>query len=211
MFTADQIFSLAAAAHRINGGYFKEDEWMYNATPPYRSKQANKSLVKQWVRTNDFVEVTPDDVLKGQEVRAHFRSYMFLAIAGKLNDFQKQAYTISQKESFTARDSLDIAIASCLPSIYEKDRARKEFMEQLKESTPVKGHVGSKVEGEIVVLSTRYNVNFNKYKVQAKMGQSFVDFWFASAPAVGTIIHIRGKIKDQREDNSTQLNYVKVL
>jgi hypothetical protein len=211
MYTADQVFALAMAAHRINGGYFKEDVWMPNATPPYRSKQSNKTLVRQWARTNDFVEVTPDDVLKGQEVRNHFKSYMFLAIAGKLNDFQAQAYKISQKDAFTERDSLELAIASCLPSVYERDRQRKEFMEQLRESTQLRGAVGDRVEGEFVVLSTRYNINFNKYKVSGKIADSFVDFWFGSAPAVGTTLQIRGKIKQLRDDNSTQLNYVKVL
>lgn len=211
MFTADQIFALAMAAHRINDGYFKEDVWMPNAVPPYRAKQANKTLVKQWVRTKDFVEVTPDDVLKGQEVRNHFKSYMFLAIAGKLNDFQAQAYKISQKDTFTERDSLDLAISACLPMIYERDRARKEFMDQLKESTQLRGAIGDRVEGDIVILSTKYNINFNKYKVQAKLGDSFVDFWFNEAPAIGAAMKIRGKIKQLRDDNSTQLNYVKVL
>jgi hypothetical protein len=211
VYTADQIFALAMAAHRINEGYFKDDVWMPNAIPPYRAKQANKTLVKQWVRTNDFVEVTPEDILKGQLVRDHFKSYMFLAIAGKLNDFQAQAYKISQKDSFTERDSLELAIVSCLPMIYERDRQRKEFMEQLRDSTQLRGCEGDKVQGEFVVLSTRYNINFNKYKVSGKMADSFVDFWFGSAPAVGSTMLIRGKIKALRDDRSTQLNYVKII
>ena len=210
-FTADQVFGLVMAAHRINEGYFKEDVWMNNATPPFRAKQANKTLVKQWVRTKDFVEVTPEDILKGQEVRNHFKSYMFLAIAGKLNDFQTRAYKIAQKDSFTERDGLELAIASCLPMIYERDRQRKEFMDQLRDSTQLRGAIGDKVQGDLVVISTRYNINFNKYKVQGKMGDSFVDFWFGEAPATGTTLQIRGKIKQLRDDNSTQLNYVKII
>lgn len=207
--TADQVFALAMTAHRINEGYFKEDVWMPNATPPYRAKQANKTLVRQWARTNDFVEVTPDDILKGQEVRNHFRSYMFLAIAGKLNDFQKQAYKISQMTEFTERDSLELAVASCLPMVYEKDRTRKEFMDALRDSTQLTGEVGEKVEGEIIVLDSRYNVNFNKYRIQAKMVDSYIDFWYNKNIAKGTVLKIKGKIKAVRADNTTQLNYVK--
>jgi hypothetical protein len=211
MFTADQVFALAMAAHRINEGYFKEDVWMPHATPPYRSKQANKTLVRQWIRTNDFVEVTPEDIEKGQLVRQHFNSYMFLAIAGKLNDFQRQAYKIAQMTEFTARDSLEIAIASCLPMIYERDRARKEFMEQLRDSTQLTGNVGDRVEGEIIVLDTRYNVNFNKWKISAKLVDSYVDFWYNNNIAKGTVLRIKGKIKAMRADNTTQLNYVKQI
>jgi hypothetical protein len=211
MFTADQVFSLAMAAHRINEGYFKEDVWMQNATPPYRGKQANKTLVRQWIRTKDFVEVTPEDILKGQEVRAHFRSYMFLAIAGKLNDFQAQAYKISQKDTFTERDGLELAIASCLPSVYERDRTRKELMDQLRDSTQLTGNVGDRVEGEIIVLDTRYNVNFNKWKISAKMVDSFVDFWYNTNIEKGAVMKIKGKVKAQRDNNTTQLNYVKQI
>lgn len=211
MFTADQIFALAMAAHRINEGYFKEDQWNTSTAAHFRSKEANKLMVKRWIRTNDFVEVTPEDILKGQEVRAHFNSYMFLAIAGKLNDFQAQAYKIAQKTEFTVRDSLEIAIASCLPMIYERDRTRKEFMDQLRDSTQLTGNVGDRVEGEIIVLDTRYNVNFNKWKISAKMVDSFVDFWYNSNIEKGAVMKIKGKIKAQRENNTTQLNYVKQI
>lgn len=209
VYAAGTVWAAAVAAHRINEGYFKEDVWMPNATPPYRAKEANKSLVRQWVRTNNFVEVTPEDVIRGEEVRAHFRSYMFLAIAGKLNDFQKQAYKIAEKNEFTDRDSLDLAVISCLPMVCERDVAKNDFMRQLRDSTQLTGEVGDKVEGEITVLDSRYNVNFNKYRIQAKMVDSFVDFWYNKNIAKGTVLRIKGKIKAVRADNTTQLNYVK--
>jgi hypothetical protein len=209
MFTADQVFAAAMAAHRINDGYFKEDQWNTSTAAHFRSKEANKLMVKRWIRTNDFVEVTAEDVEKGQLVRNHFRSYMFLAIAGKLNDFQAQAYKISQKDSFTERDGLEIAVASCLPMVYEKDRAKKEFMEALRDSTQLTGTMGDRIEGEIIVLDSRYNVNFNKWKISAKMVDSYIDFWYNKNIAKGTVLRIKGKIKAMREDNTTQLNYVK--
>ena len=209
MFTADQVFAAAMAAHRINDGYFKEDQWNTSTDAHFRSKEANKLMVKRWIRTNDFVEVTAEDVEKGQLVRNHFRSYMFLAIAGKLNDFQAQAYKISQKDSFTERDGLEIAVASCLPMVYEKDRAKKEFMEALRDSTQLTGTMGDRIEGEIIVLDSRYNVNFNKWKISAKMVDSYIDFWYNKNIAKGTVLRIKGKIKAMRGDNTTQLNYVK--
>jgi hypothetical protein len=39
------------------------------------------------------------------------------------------------------------------------------------------------------------------------MGDSFVDFWFSSA--LEGSVRIKGKIKAQRGDNTTQLHYVK--
>jgi len=208
-FTAEQIFTLAATAHRINSGYFKDSQWSSDGQCMIR--EANKQMIKRWVREGYCGEETDEDRSAGQLVRDHFRAYMFLAIAGQLNDFQQQAYRLSQKESFTARDSLELAIVSCLPLIRERDLSRKEFMQQLRNSPQLRGAKGDRVEGEFVVTGTRYNLNFNKYKVSGKMGGSFVDFWFGEAPAVGSAMQIRGKIKAQCEDNSTQLNYVKII
>ena len=210
MFTAEQVFGAAMAAHRINSGYFKEDEWGNDSTGKMVvTRRSNKAMVKEWIATNNFTEVTAEDIEKGQEVRRHFNSYMFLAIAGKLNDFQNTAYKIAQKAEFKSRDSLELAIASCLPSVYERDRQRQEFMNSLRESVQLKGEVGDKVEGEIIVISSRYNVNFNKYKIQAKMVDSYIDFWYNTNMAAGTTMKIKGKIKSVRDDMTTQLNYVK--
>ena len=209
MYTAEQIWGAAMAAHRINGGYVKESEWDYDAQPAKVKREANKLMIKGWIRAKDLAAVTPEDILKGQEVRSHFNSYMFLAIAGKLNDFQTQAYKIAQKAEFTAKDSLELAIASCLPMIYERDRDRKEFMNQLRDSTQLPGTVGAAVAGEIIVLDSRYNVNFNKWKISAKLVDSFVDFWYNKNIEKGAVMKIKGKIKAQRGDNTTQLNYVK--
>lgn len=202
-------WAAAAAAHRINGGYVKDSEWDYEQSPPVIKREANKLMVKRWLAVGDQSHITPDDVIRGEDVRSHFNSYMFLAIAGRLNDFQQQAYKIAQMTQITDRNSLELAVMSCLPMVCEKDQAKKEFMRQLRESTQLTGELGSMVEGEITVLSSRYNVNFNKYRIQAKMVDSFIDFWYNTSIDVGTVLKIKGKIKAVREDNTTQLNYVK--
>jgi hypothetical protein len=209
MFTAEQVWGAVMAAHRINDGYFKEPVWDFDQNQRAPVKDANKLMVKGWIRSNDLSKVTAEDIEKGIEVRNHFNSYMFLAIAGKLNDFQQQAYKIAQMTEFTARQGFELAIASCLPSVYERDRAKKEFMEQLRDSTQLTGAVGDRVEGEVIVLDTRYNVNFNKWKISAKLVDSYIDFWYNKNIAKGTVMKIRGKIKAVRGDNTTQLNYVK--
>lgn len=202
-------WAAAAAAHRINGGYVKDSEWNYDVSPPAIKREANKLMVKRWLSAGDHSNITPEDVIRGEDVKAHFNSYMFLAIAGKLNDFQSQAYKIAQMTEITSRHSLELSVMSCLPMVCEKDQAKKEFMRQLRESTQLTGEVGDKIEGEITVLSTRYNVNFNKYRIQAKLVDSFVDFWYNENITVGTVMQIKGKIKAVRDDNTTQLNYVK--
>ncbi len=210
-YTAEQVWGVSAAVHRINGGYYKDDQWMMNATPPYLDKKANKALVKEWLRTSNFVDVSQEDIAMGQEIRRHFQSYMLLAITGQLNDFQKQAYRLAQLETFKSSDRLEVAIVSCLPSVFYRDTARKEVSNIIREAQQLVGTEGSKVTGQATVLSNSYSRQFNKYRIQAKMGDSVVTFWHTTGQSVGNEITLSGKIKEQCGNNTTQLNYVKIL
>ncbi len=207
-FTADQVWACAAAAQRINGAYFKEDQWMQNAVPPYLAHRANKTLVKEWLRESNFVEVTEVDYAAGRKARDHFKSYTLLAIAGKLNDFQQTAMRIASKDTFTGRDMYDFAVISCLPSVAERDAARTELSREIYASEQLPGAVGDTVQGEITVVKTRYSQEYGKFKIDARMGESFVDFWHTQE--LKGELRIKGKIKNHRGNKTTQLNYVKI-
>ena len=208
-FTADQVWGAAAAAQRINGEYIKMDVWMHNATPPYILKRANKDLVKEWLRTNNFVEVTEDDYAAGRKARDHFKSYTLLAIAGKLNDFQQTAMKIAGKDEFTGRDMYDFAVISCLPSVALRDAAHAELKREIFASEPLPGAAGDAVVGDITVMRTRYSNEYQKYRIDARMGDSIVDFWHAKE--LKGELRIKAKIKQHRGNKATQLNYVKII
>lgn len=208
-FTADQVWACAAAAQRINGGYCKMDEWMHNATPPYRSKVANKEMVKGWLRTNDFVEVTEADYEAGRRARDHFKSYTLLALTGQLNDFQKTAMRIAAKDTFTGRDMYDFAVISCLPDVAQRDIQKNELKREIYASEQLVGEEGDTIVGDITVISCKFNANYNKFRIQARMGESFIDFWHTKE--LKGELKIKGKIKRVRSgEKTTQLNYVKI-
>lgn len=208
-FTAEQVWACAAAAQRINGEYVKMDVWMHNATPPYILKKANKDLVKEWLRTGNFVEVTEADYAAGQKARDHFKGYTLLAIAGRLNDFQQTAMKIATKDTFTGRDMYDFAVISCLPSVALRDAAHAELKREIYQSEQLQGEVGEVIVGDITVIRTRYSNEYQKYRIDARMGDSIVDFWHTKE-LKGTV-RIKGKIKQQRGNKATQLNYVKIV
>jgi hypothetical protein len=207
-FTADQVWGCAAAAQRINEGYFKEDQWD-TAEAGVKVKTANKALVKGWLRDEDYSQITAADIAAGQTARNHFKSYTFLAIAGRLNEFQTTAMQLAAKEEFTGRDIYDFAVISCLPSVAVRDVANSELKREIYTSEQLQGAVGDSIVGDITVLTARFNPDYNKHKITARMGESFVDFWFGKE-LEGTI-RIKGKVKTQRGNKTTQLNYVKIV
>lgn len=207
-FTADQVWACAAAAQRINGEYLKEDRRDHHTGLVV--KTANKVLVKQWLRENNFSLITAADQEAGVKARNHFKSYTLLALTGQMNDFQKTAMGIAAKDTFTGRDMYDFAVISCLPSVADRDQQRTELKREIYASEQLIGAVGDQISGEIAVISCRYNQNYNKFRIQGRMGESFVDFWFVRELSVGTNLQIKGKIKNVRGDKTTQLNYVKI-
>lgn len=205
-FTADQVWACAAAAQRINGEYLKEDRRDHHTGLVVN--EANKMLVKGWLRNNDFSQITAADYEAGVKARDHFKSYTLLAIAGQLNDFQQTAMRIAAKDEFTGRDMYDFAVISCLPSVAQRDAAHAELKREIFSSQPLPGAVGDTIVGDITVIRTRYSQEYGKYRMDARMGDSIVDFWHTKE-LQGTV-RIKGKIKQHRGNGATQLNYVKI-
>jgi len=208
MFTADHVWALAVVADRVNGGYLKEDEWLHNATPPCRGRQANKLMVKQWLREGAN-PTTEADIEKGREIRNYFNGFLLKQISGKINEFEQQALRIAQMDEFTNRNMLEFAIVSCLPSVMIRDQSRNELAREVRASTQLQGAVGDKIQGEIEVVKCYYSKDYDKFRVTAKLVDSFVDFWYNSNLEAGQKLSIKAKIKSVRSDNTTQLNFVK--
>jgi hypothetical protein len=209
MFTADQVWGLAVAADRINGGYFKEDVFVMENQCQKRITQANKMMLKEWLRTGAVTEATAEDIAKGQEIRNYFNGFLLKQISGKINDFEQQALRIAQMDEFTGKNMLEFAIVSCLPGVMLRDQIRNELSREVRASTQLQGAVGDKIQGEIEVVKCYYSKDYDKYRVTAKLVDSFVDFWYNSNLEAGTRLSIKAKIKSVRGDNTTQLNFVK--
>jgi len=116
---------------------------------------------------------------------------------------------IASKDTFTGRDMYDFAVISCLPSVAERDAARTELNREIYASEQLQGNIGDAIQGEITVVKTRYSQEYGKYKIDARMGESFVDFWHTQELAGE--LRIKGKIKNHRGNKTTQLNYVKII
>lgn len=207
-FTADQVWGLAVAADRINGGYFAEPYWERPAAgfDSIKTREANKVMVKTWLAANDFSAMTEDDVVKGQEVRNHIKGYLLKTLGGEITGFEKTSLACSQMEVFTGKDLKEFAIISCLPAAMRRDRDRLDHKRNVMASVQLEGRKGHRIQGEIQVINCRFNQEYNKYRITALMGESYIDFWFKKE--LHGLAVIKGKIKDQRADNTTQLNYV---
>ena len=203
-FTADQVWGLAVRADTFNGGYVKYEE--YDHETRTKVKDTNKTLLKKWLFEN--LIPTEEEVDQGRAYRDYFKTYTFRALKGKLSYFDSVALKLSSKETFTGRDLYEFAVISCLPSVARRSKERDDVKRDIYFSDQLEGSEGEFIVTEVEVISCSFNTNYMKYRVLARAGDSFVDFWFGKE--VNGNIKIRGKIKKHRDDKTTSINYVKI-
>lgn len=202
--TAD-VFAAAAAAHRVNGGYLKYSETNDEAGT---SKIANKILIRQFLDGN--FDIREQDREVGEKVMQHCRSLTFKLLTDKrLSDFEQNMLSIVEKE--TVGSNFDIAIVSSLPAAYERTQIRNTVEVRLRETECLDGLVGDKVAISAEVVKCYFSDTWGTHFVTAITDDNKqVFFAYRNKLEVGSNFTAEGKIKSQR-DNSTQLNYVKMV
>jgi hypothetical protein len=202
--TAD-VFAAAAAAHRVNGGYLKYTETNDEAGT---SKIANKILIRQFL-DGDF-DIREQDREVGEKVMQHCRSLTFKLLTDKrLSDFEQNMLSIVEKE--TVGSNFDIAIVSSLPAAYERTQIRNTVEVRLRETECLDGLVGDKVAISAEVVKCYFSDTWGTHFVTViTEDNKQVFFAYRNKLEVGSNFTAEGKIKSQR-DNSTQLNYVKMI
>jgi hypothetical protein len=202
--TAD-VFAAAAAAHRVNGGYLKYTE---TNDEHLTSKVANKILIRQFL-DGDF-DIREQDRDVGEKVMQHCRSLTFKLLTDKrLSDFEQNMLSIVEKE--TVGSNFDIAIVSSLPAAYERTQIRNTVEVRLRETECLDGLAGDKVAISAEVVKCYFSDTWGTHFVTAITDDNKqVFFAYRNKLEVGSNFTAEGKIKSQR-DNSTQLNYVKII
>ncbi len=211
-FTAEQVWTAGATAHRVNGGeYIKYDQMNYDVTPPTVLKLNNKALMQK-VLLGDVASTDADREL-GSKVRAHFQGKVMDLLVGKASSFVQSAINAAGKEEFGPRDRLDMAIIASLFKSYDRDAKREEVDDRRRElsGSGHTGTVGEKIAGDFKVLSCSYSQKYACFCVNAESNEHAFFFFLHQKVDVGTVYKMRGTVKAHRDEGVTQLNRVKVL
>jgi len=202
-----EALAVAVAADRINGGYVKHAEFGdvkgYNVL-----RRANKYMVMDHCLGVNKLEVTDADRTAAKEMLTHFRGYVMLQLAGKLNDFQQTVLTVISNDEISYRSQYECSIVSCLPKVYRVDQEKREIEQKKRVSTVVET---DNFRGEIIVEACRYSVYYGKFRITACAENKIMDFWYRESLEDGMPYSVKGKVKARRGDGTTQLNYVKII
>jgi hypothetical protein len=199
------VFAAACAANRVNGGYLKYTETNDESGT---SKLANKILIRQFL--DGTFDVRDSDREQGEKVMQHCRSLTFKLLTDKrLSDFEQNMLSIVEKE--TLDSNYDIAIVSSLPNTYNRSEYRRAVDTRIRETEGVFGTVGERVQVTAEVVKSYFSDQWGTHFITAITDDNKqVFFAYKQSLTVGDNINIDGKVKAHR-DNSTQLNYVKMV
>ena len=208
--TADQVWTFAATADRINGGYIKEDQ--RSADGQCVIREANKSMLRRWLREGYCGEDTPEDRDVGAAARAWHRGRLLMtALKRPLTEFEDMLNRAVGLDEFALEvNQLEIAIIASQIQSYRAGVAEEQKMWGT-DTSPV-APVGTKVECQVEVIKSVYSQNYNTNYIRAVTvdTRKVVMFNYREGMDPGTVLTIKGTVKAHRED-CTQFNRVKVL
>jgi hypothetical protein len=222
-FTTQQVLELACAAQRTNGAYIKEAEnvWAEDGVFMY-SKKSNKMLMlctldhKIWTADPKDspmpLKVLPEDTALAEEIKRHFRKFMFSAIEGE-NDFQTNINTILGNDTVKQNQ---FGYVACLPSVYARDVAQTKVKRAAR--TVEEGclaEIGSTVKDlDCEIISSVKSKNFEGWNIDAIISNKMVSWMNKTSLNLGPAVIIKAKVKDcnkhwKHQNDVTRLHYVK--
>lgn len=213
-YPTENVFAAACAALRINNGeYLKEDVLSYDEDVVQVTALANKTLVRNLLNGSDsFGTITDEDREQGMLVRRHYQGLTFKILAGnRLNDFDHGAMTVSNSEAVTSY--LETGMIAYLPVGYIRNKARNTVDQRLVDASGYLATVGQMVRGEIEVVKSYYNREWNVYYITGLAdGNKAVSFSYRADIKAGERITVSGRVKETRNDKYevTQLTRVRV-
>ena len=211
--SVDNVWGAAVAAQRENGGYFKEEQWMPNATPPYIAKRKNRDIMVD-ILANP-AQLTVEDIAQGQECRKYLQNDItFRALKNKLTGFDGSvSKVLAVTEEFdTVKHKLELAVVACLPQSHARSLEREAVQERVRQTSgELIGAPGVKVQLAVEIVKSNYSQQWNTwYATGVTADNSAVFFAYRQELAKGATHTIVGTVKAHR-DGSTQLNRVSII
>jgi hypothetical protein len=206
-YNADDVWSAACAAQRINGSYVKFS--MLSESDTQANKLSNRQIIESLLV--DTFNITDEDREQGKKVRAFYQAYTFKILQGKqLSEFDNAVMLIANRDVITS--NYDVAVIASLPSCYERGVVRQSVDQRVSFATGgFIGKANDKVSVAIEVLKSVYSQKWMTHYITGITSDDQVVFFaYKSELPVGKMFDIYGTVKAHR-DTTTQLNRVKVI
>jgi hypothetical protein len=224
-FPTQQVLELACAAQRVNGAYIKEEAPVYSEDGAFMYlKHTNKiqmlCTLEPAIWTADPkdapmpLKVLVEDTAQAEEIRKHFRKFLFSAIEGE-NDFQTSINTILAGDAVKQNQ---FGYVACLPSVYVRDVAQTKVKRAARDvEEGCLAEIGSTVKDlDAEIISSVKSKNFEGWNIDAIINNKMVSWMNKTDLNLGPAVIVKAKVKDcnkhwKHQNDVTRLHYVKAV
>ena len=204
---AENVWSAAVAAQRINGAYVKLS--VLSESDPNMNRQSNRKIIESLLV--DPAGITDEDREQGKKVRSFYQAFTFKILKGtRLSEFDNTAMLIANRD--VIEGNYDVAVIASLPSCYERGVVRQTADQRINFANGgFIGSIGGKVSIAVEVLKSIYSQKWMTHYITGITSDDQVVFFaYKSELPIGKMYDIYGTVKAHR-DTTTQLNRVKVI
>jgi hypothetical protein len=154
----------------------------------------------------------PEDIAQAEEIKKHFRKFLFSAIEGE-NDFQTSINAILSGETVKQNQ---FGYVACLPSVYVRDLAQSKVKRAARAvEEGCLAEIGSTVKDlDAEIISSVKSKNFEGYNIDAIINNKMVSWMNKTDLNLGPAVIVKAKVKDcnkhwKHQNDVTRLHYVK--
>lgn len=198
--TQDQAWAVAAAAYRINGGYFKVID---------EGRRPNTELIYELMDNPE--QITAEDQAQGQVIRSYIAKTATMAtLRGTLDSWGQEMARVSQLEAI--EDSFSLHVIASMPQTHARYLQREQVHQRLSETATAQNvQLKDRLELDVEVLTSQYSTKWSTYYVTV-VDQHNRAWYFAHGRrlAPGLKCTIRGTVK-RFADRMIQLNRVSIV
>jgi hypothetical protein len=158
------------------------------------------------------LRILSEDTLLAEEIKQHFRKFMFRAIDGE-NDFQTNINTILNSETVKPNQ---FGYVACLPSTYARDVAQTKVKRAAR--TVEEGYlaeIGTQLKDlDAEIISSIKSKNFEGWNIDAIINNKMVSWMNKTDLKLGPAVIVKAKVKEcnkhwKHQNDVTRLHYVK--
>jgi hypothetical protein len=222
-FPTQQVLELACAAQRTNGAYIKEDAPVYSEDGAFMYlKHTNKMQMLCTLNPANWtanpadapmpLRVLAEDTVLAEEIKKHFRKFLFSAIEGE-NDFQTSINAILSGETVKQNQ---FGYVACLPSVYVRDLAQSKVKRAARAvEEGCLAEIGTTLKDlDAEIISSVKSKNFEGYNIDAIINNKMVSWMNKTDLNLGPAVIVKAKVKDcnkhwKHQNDVTRLHYVK--
>lgn len=235
-FNFRDAITAAVVAQRVNGGYVRESNYIYNDdTRQYDPTSiGNKSIMRYVLNLENKRQyadeiaieklnpvVTEQDTELAQEICDYVEGLAMKVLSDELVGYEANIYKVYEN----GVETYDFGLIASVPSSYQRTIKRENLEYNILKECSSSDYIaepGTKIESDLEILNHIFSRNYNAHIYTAKTPENnLVTFWSQKGKDeignVGDVIKVKAKVKRVCESRfydgvkETQLNYVKLV